>query len=684
MTSKMRRPGNFLMEFSVLFFAVSLVLTIVTGLFLGQYLSAKVARDANRLAIADTHRIADAIEHFVDEGELQEGFGPASAKAIDDFVQRHVIGASVLRANVWNRDGTIVYSSLPQLTGESAPANAALGTALAGGSAINVEEVGEDGESTVGFEGQAQILEAYTPIEQGSPPVIVGVVETYNAYDPVAASIASTKKSVFLGIAAAFAVLFAGLMFLVKRGSDRIRRQHTDLESHAQWLKYLAYHDALTGLPNRELLKDRLSLAISQARRSGSRLAVMFLDLDNFKVVNDTLGHAYGDELLKRVGEQLALVIRAGDSVARLGGDEFMLLLPSLPKVQDAVDVAARVLEQTRRQAVLAGQEFQVTASLGIAIYPDDGEDVESLLKNADAAMYRAKEKGRDNYQLYDASMNAATVERLTLESGMRHGLERGEFVLDYQPIARIDTGELTAVEALVRWQHPERGLLPPMDFIPLAEDTGLIKPLGEWVLRSACAQNKVWQEAGLPAVRMSVNVSARQFLEPGFAELVASIVAETGLDPAWLQLEITESVAMQRADLAVEVVEALRALGVWVVIDDFGTGYSSMSYLKDFSIQALKIDRSFIKDLTDDPNDGAIPTATIAMAHGLRLGVIAEGVETEQQLAWLRSWSCDEYQGYLLGRPVRAAEIEKILARNREREKPVTRRVAVPPIEYD
>ena len=427
-------------------------------------------------------------------------------------------------------------------------------------------------------------------------------------------------------------------------------------------IKHLAYHDALTGLPNRTLFHDRLTVALAQARRNKRMLAVMFLDLDRFKVVNDTAGHEGGDKLLLSVAGRLGGLVREGDTVARVGGDEFAILSSEIARVEDASEAAERILEGLRRPWVVQGQEFHVSTSIGIAMYPSDGDDAESLLRNADTAMYRAKERGRDNYQLFTPAMNATIAERLVVEGSLRHGLERGEFVVHYQPQVDLRSGQVVGTEALVRWQHPDRGLVAPAEFIPVAEDTGLIVPLGEWVLRTACAQNRAWQEDGLPPLRVAVNLSARQFQQRNLVDMVAQALEDTGMDPHCLQLEITEGVAMQDVDSTIAVLRSLRAMGVEIAMDDFGTGYSSLSYLKLLPVSAVKIDGSFVRDLTIDPNDAEIAAAVISMAHNLKLNVIAEGVETEEQLALLKQRDCDEGQGYLFSRPAPAEAVEELL----------------------
>ena len=429
-----------------------------------------------------------------------------------------------------------------------------------------------------------------------------------------------------------------------------------------EMIEHLAYHDALTGLPNRTLFEDRLAVTLAQARRKKQMAAVMFLDLDRFKVVNDTVGHTLGDQLLQSVAERLTGLMREGDTVARVGGDEFTLLLPEVARSEDLVEVAERILEALRQPWVLDGHEFRITTSIGIATYPTDGEDAQSLLRNADTAMYRAKDQGRDNYKLYTPKMNARIAERLALENGLRHGLERGEFLVYYQPQVDIASGAISGVEALVRWQHPERGLVSPAEFIQVAEETGLIVPVGAWVLRTACAQAKAWQAAGYPPVRVAVNLSARQFQQRDLIEVVDEVLKETGLEARWLQLEITEGVAMQDVEFNIAVLRELREMGVQIAIDDFGTGHSSLSYLSQLPIDVVKIDQSFIQDLTTDPNDAAIARSIIVMAHNLKLRVIAEGVETEEQLAFLKKRRCDEMQGYLFSKPAPAEAFEEML----------------------
>jgi diguanylate cyclase (GGDEF)-like protein/PAS domain S-box-containing protein len=427
----------------------------------------------------------------------------------------------------------------------------------------------------------------------------------------------------------------------------------------------LAHYDSLTGLPNRVLFADRLDQAMIESDRHGRLVGVAFLDLDRFKNINDTLGHEAGDQLLKAVAERLTGAVRKGDTVARLSGDEFTLILADMGHMDDVVRVAQKVLDAFTQPFHVAGRELHMTASLGITLYPFDVKDVSGLLRNADIAMYRAKEHGRNTYQFYAADMMTKAVENLALENDLRHAVARGELVLHYQPIIGCPDGEILGVEALVRWQHGTRGLIPPSQFIPLAEDTGLIVPIGEWVLREACAQCRRWQREFKRPLRVAVNLSARQFGQPPIARTVRRVLEDTGLDPAALELEITESVLLHHDSEKLESLRALAEIGVTLSIDDFGTGYSSLSYLKRFPVDALKIDQSFTHDIPDDADDTALARAIIHMAHILGLKTVAEGVETQAQFEFFRSEHCDAAQGFYFSKPLPAGEFAALLGKN-------------------
>jgi len=448
----------------------------------------------------------------------------------------------------------------------------------------------------------------------------------------------------------------------------------TERKAAEKQLLHDAFHDALTGLPNRALFMERLGLSMGRAKRPGAGLsAVLFLDLDRFKVVNDSLGHTIGDELLVAMAQRLKRCLRPGDTVARFGGDEFALLLVDVKKIRGAIRVAERIKEALAAPFNLEGHEVFTTASIGLAMGRTDHARPEDFLCDADAAMYRAKAQGKARYEIFDSDMHVRAVTLLQLESDLRRAIDHHQLSIHYQPIISLQTGRITGAEALLRWQHPQRGFVSPAEFIPLAEETGLIRPVGEWVLQAACAQAMAWQADGYPGLRVMVNFSSRQFEYENIQDLIKKVLKETRLPPQTLELEITESMAIRDGELGARALNELRAIHIRISIDDFGIGSSSLAYLKRLPIATLKIDRSFVRDLATDPDDASITSAIIAMAHSLKLNVVAEGVETEEQLAFLRSQQCDELQGYLFSPGVPAEAFSKLLReghslfRNRE-----------------
>ena len=460
--------------------------------------------------------------------------------------------------------------------------------------------------------------------------------------------------------------------YLVKGKLDRellVRAMHYSIERkrYQEQLEHQANYDALTGLPNRNLLLDRLKQAVF-AQRQVHSIALVFIDLDHFKFINDSLGHNAGDKLLQHMAERLRSVVRDGDTVSRLGGDEFILILNDQHNEEIIFRAMQRIINKLSEPVSIDGHELYVTCSAGISLHPQDGPDIETLLKNADAAMYRAKERGRNNFQFYTSEMNRLVNERLALESSLRRALERREFLLHYQPKIDLKTGAIVGAEALVRWQHPEWGLMYPDRFIPLAEETGLIVPIGEWVLRTACGQNRAWQDAGLKPVTVSVNLSARQFRQEALLKSVARILSETGLRPRHLEMELTESMVMHNAEAAIAILQGLKDLGVQLSVDDFGTGYSSLSYLKSLPIGILKIDRSFVRDISarGGRDGGVLAQAIISLGHSLKLKIVAEGVEDDAQLKFLKAHRCDEAQGYYFSKPVPPEECARLLAQGK------------------
>jgi diguanylate cyclase (GGDEF)-like protein/PAS domain S-box-containing protein len=433
-------------------------------------------------------------------------------------------------------------------------------------------------------------------------------------------------------------------------------------EAMALQMTHSAEHDLLTGLPNRRLLHDRVTQSIALARRDMKQIAVLYLDLDGFKHINDSLGHPTGDQLLQSIAKRLVDCVRTTDTVSRQGGDEFIILLSEVRQPEDAAVMANRMLHVVAETHCVDQRDLHVTTSIGISVYPEDGQDADELIKNADTAMYQAKENGRQKFQFFKPAMYARAVERQSVEEGLRRALERHEFVLHYQPIVDLATGELAGAEALLRWAHPTRGLLLPAQFIPIAEECGLIVRIGNWALRQACAQARAWTDAGLPATTMAVNVSAMEFADESFLNGLFAILSATGIEPRSLQLELTESVLMKRAEASAGVLQYLREWGVKIAIDDFGTGYSSLSYLRKFTVDALKIDQSFVRQISTGGRDAAIVTAVISMARSLELLVVAEGVETLEELEFLRAHDCDEAQGHYFGRPTPPQEFARLL----------------------
>jgi diguanylate cyclase (GGDEF)-like protein len=458
-------------------------------------------------------------------------------------------------------------------------------------------------------------------------------------------------------------VLFTALLGRMswQLAQSRLRESEFKLE-HAQRVEYLAYHDGLTGLPNRSMFSKLLSQRISEARRYDRELAVAFLDLDRFKQINDTLGHEAGDQLLQEVATRLQGCVRDSDTVARLGGDEFVVLLPELEDGKLAATVAHKILGVLAKPFTLIGHEFRITASIGISVYPRDGQDEQTLTKNADIAMYQAKAEGKNNFQFYSEQLNANSLERLTLESSLRHALERDEFRLYYQAKRDIRTGCISGMEALLRWEHPDLGTVTPMQFIPIAEETGLIVPIGKWVLKTACLQSVAWQNEGLPPFGIAVNMTERQFLDESLLQDLASILKSTGMNPQLLELELTESLLIRDVENTLRILTGLKSLGIRIAVDDFGTGYSSLATLQRFPLDTVKIDRSFIGDLVGPAEDSGLADAIISMGKSLSLTVIVQGVETKEQADFLRAHACDELQGFYFNRPLPANQFAQLM----------------------
>jgi diguanylate cyclase (GGDEF)-like protein len=457
-------------------------------------------------------------------------------------------------------------------------------------------------------------------------------------------------------------LLVIGLLWRMSYNLAKIRRQEIQARiDHAEQIEYLAYHDGLTGLPNRSLFSKLLNQSISLAQRNHKKLAVLFLDLDHFKHINDTLGHDAGDQLLQEVAERLKSCLRDSDTVARLGGDEFVVMLPQLDESAYVLTVAKKIVATVAKPFTLSGQEFGVTASIGISTYPDDGLDEQTLTKNADIAMYKVKEEGKNNFQLYSEKLQAESLERLTLESSLRNALEKKELELYYQAKRDVISGKVTGMEALLRWQHPDLGMVAPLRFLQVADDIGLLIPIGNWVIKTACEQNVRWQQEGLPRLSIAVNLTAKQFFNDNLCASIVTALKETGMDASLLELEISEHVLMQDVDKALQVLNRLKEIGVRIAIDNFGVGYSSLAMLKQFPLDAIKIDRTFIRDIADAGVDKALAQAIVTMGKSLGLTVVAQGVETQEQADFLKNNACDEVQGFYFNKPMPAHEFTEL-----------------------
>jgi diguanylate cyclase (GGDEF)-like protein len=623
------------------FATISAVVLIVLGIGLTQLFAGQIHKRAVDEATNSAVLIARlGIQPRLTPRELRVGFDAKSAEALDRDLADGLIGAKVARIKIWNRDGRVVYSDDPALVGKMFP--------VAGGLAAALRESKIDSHLTqlgktenVSERGYSKLLEVYVPLRftQGGRPE--GVFEIYLPYAPIASAIATDTRRMILMLFGALALLYASLFRIVAGASRRLRRQAEDS-------RHQALHDALTGLPNRTLFRDRVDQSIREARRGSFGCAVLLMDLDRFKEVNDTLGHHFGDRLLVALAVRLGSALRESDTLARLGGDEFAILLPSLPEPDAVLHAVERVTAALEQPIVIDGVPVAVEASIGIARYPDHGTDVDVLLQRADVAMYAAKE-AHATYAVYDATQDDYSPSRLTLIGELRRAMEQREIVLHYQPKVDLNSGLITGAEALARWQHPERGLLPPSEFIPFAEHTGLIIPLTHYILDTALGQCSEWRDAGSP-LSVAVNLSTRSLLDSTFPERVGELIEKWDLEPSALELEITETMIMHDPIRAQETLSRLSEQGIRLAIDDFGTGYSSLAYLNRLPVDEIKIDRSFVLDMVQSD---AIVQSTIDLGRNLGLTVVAEGVETQEALAQLRALGCGQAQGFYLSRPL-------------------------------
>jgi diguanylate cyclase (GGDEF)-like protein len=594
----------------------------------------------------------------------------AEIRRLDGELKLLAHGLDVVKVKVYDTNGLTVFSTDPRQIGQDKRTNAGFVRARSGEAASEIT-FRDHFDAWEGEIADRNIIATYVPVRiQGAAPV-EAVMEVYSDVTPLVSKLERTQVRLAAGVIGALALLYALVLSIAGRSDRILREQEAERIASEERVRYQAYHDPLTGLPNRASFAQHLEQAIHRSKRFGWSLGLMFLDVDRFKRVNDSLGHEAGDELLRIAARRLQGSIRESDMLFRMGGDEFTVLLENVKGPEEAAAVAARMSQALAEPIELRHHEIAATVSIGIALYPKDDESGERLVKSADTAMYRAKDLGRNRYTFFTQEMNDRVESQLALEAGLQRAVRNDEFVLHYQPRVAAATRRVVGVEALLRWKHPERGLVPPGEFIPLLEESGLIVPVGARVIESACRQNKAWQDAGLPPMRVSVNISSRQFRTGSLEETVREALRASGLAPEWLEIELTESLLVENSEHAVAVMERLKAIGVAISIDDFGTGYSSLGYLKRFPIDSLKIDRSFVKDMRTSATDAAIVDAISALAHSLGLGLVAEGVEETGQAEFLRARYCTELQGYLFGRPVppeEMADAVRRLARTQER----------------
>jgi diguanylate cyclase (GGDEF)-like protein len=665
----LRRVGgtSLLTRFAV----VSLVLTVVLGVVLSAVLSDAIAERAREQAESTVLvSVRLGVQPRLTAVDLANGFEPERLARIEAVINaaaenvpsegRPLDALDPVELNIYNRDRTVVYSNEHDNIGTTSTSEE-LDDVLAGDVVSGFSHEADESEGSE--DGEREFLEVYVPLQYGGSAVPDGAVELYLPYAPVAAAVAADVRTLVLTLAASLAVFYAVLFRFIAGASRRMQRQTLELRSSAERDRHQATHDALTGLPNWELLRDRLEQGLAAAARSDGEVAMLLIDLDRFKEINDSLGHTYGDKLLVQVGPRLQSVLREGDTVARLGGDEFVVLLPSVDGVAEAEAVAERLREALHRPFEVEGVALDVEASIGIVVSPWHGTDTELLLRNADIAMYAAKED-KAGAVVFTPEDHVTAPWRLTLLGDLRRALDAGdELYLNYQPKYTLDGERIEGVEALLRWQHPAQGLIPPGEFIPVAEGTGIILRLTERVLGLALAQMRTWLDAG-HGVPVAVNLSTRCLLDAGLPEMVSRLLAEHGVPAELLRLEVTESAVMGDAARCMEVLQRLHDLGVKLSIDDFGTGYSSMAYLRRLPVDELKVDRSFVLGMTTNSADAVLVRTAIDLGHNLGLTVVAEGVEGAEHVLALRALGCDIAQGYHYARPMPGAQLSELLDR--------------------
>jgi diguanylate cyclase (GGDEF)-like protein len=645
-----------------------LVIVVGLSLFLRQLavqvLLAQQTRSNVDLTRSYANAMGDKIERLVaaSEGLSAEALRRRPELAtVQQATQAQMKGMNVVKVKVYNLAGMTVFSTEAKQIGEDKGTNVGFQSARAG-----------EARSEIVFRDQFYAIEevivdrnlitTYIPIRDSDDGPVKAVFEVYTDVTPLVVKMQKVQTWIVVGVSVALLLLYLFLLLIVRRADRILAAQESERKINEDLIRHQAFHDSLTGLPNRNGFSERITEAINRARRHGKSGALLFLDLDRFKLINDSLGHDAGDHLLRVTASRIQKSLRETDLAFRLSGDEFMVIVEDIDRIESAALAARRILEAMASPVPLSDCEVIVNMSIGITMFSGKESDVDALVKEADSAMYRAKEIGHNQFVFYTQEMNTLAFERLSMETDLQRALQHSEYLLHYQPKVDTATKALVSVEALLRWNHPKKGIVLPNTFIPLLEDTGLINEVGEWVLMEATRQAQAWIDAGLQATRMSVNISGKQFRHPGLIDTVRRALEVSGLDPRYLELELTESMFIENTQRSIETMQALKALGISLSIDDFGTGYSSLAYLKMFPVDYLKIDRSFIRDLTTNSKDAAITAAISALAHSLNLRLVAEGVENQAQVEFLESQGCHELQGFLFSRPVPAHELEASL----------------------
>ncbi len=650
---------------------ISLASVIITSLLLGTWVrqisidNLILSEERSNIALTQVlaHMVWPQFASFIEQAdqlEAEEIRSHATTWELDQFINDQVMGLDVLKIKIYNLDGMTVFSSDFKQIGKSKRTHRSFMKSR-NGQVISKLSFRDKIYAQNEFIQNRNVIASYVPIRTGKNNRINGVFEVYKDVTPIIGEINKTQTKVIAGVVTTLTVLFFVLYFVVRRADRIIQEQNEVQKKVTEQISHVAFYDSLTGLPNRVLFMERLEHAMQVATRSQTLAALMFIDLDRFKQVNDNLGHEAGDQLLRQVAGRLNGCIRSGDTVSRISGDEFTILLENLNNIETSTHVAQRIVNQLAQPFHLGQNEVFISCSIGMSVYPFCDDDAESLVKKADAAMYFSKQSGRNSYHYYSPDMLQHGSKRYELEKDLNIAIANSQFRVFFQPKVCLDDWVMHGMEALIRWEHPEHGMIPPDQFIPILEETGKIIQVGEWVLKESCQHARKWQDHGLPPLRVAVNVSAIQFHQPGFYESVHSVLKETGLDAQFLELELTESCLIDDINSNIEIMQALKKLGVKLTIDDFGTGYSSLNYLCKLPVDTLKIDRSFLRDIVSDRKKRSITTAIISFAHGLRLDVVAEGIETTQQLNFVTAMRCTSVQGYLLSRPLNQDDFDQL-----------------------